>query len=191
MFCFWSILQIWIILIGFRDTNDFVNLGICKHEFKFTYRDYCRVTLKKWKSVSQDLLIWDWNFRKGNRETFQKMYTLYPLWGIVVKLGHFLLKDVATPQNGTFSPPHRKIIRSLNVNASTFQRRSWRNFKTLLHRTLVTFPGHILCEGKPRVSPWSARLKLQNSLFNFCPWALIMLLQLYSTNKISVSEAKS
>ena len=46
MFCFKSILQIWIILIGFRDTNDFVNLGICKHEFKFTYRGYCRSTLR-------------------------------------------------------------------------------------------------------------------------------------------------
>ena len=45
MFCFKSILQIWIILIGFRDTNDFVNLGICKHEFKFTCRGYCRFTL--------------------------------------------------------------------------------------------------------------------------------------------------
>ena len=44
MFCFKSILQIWIILIGFRDTNDFVNLGICKHEFKFTCRGYCRFT---------------------------------------------------------------------------------------------------------------------------------------------------
>ena len=31
MFCFGGILQIWIILIGFRDTNAFVNLGICKH----------------------------------------------------------------------------------------------------------------------------------------------------------------
>ena len=29
MFCFKSILQIWIILIGFRDTNDFANPGIC------------------------------------------------------------------------------------------------------------------------------------------------------------------
>ena len=38
-------LQIWIILLGFRDTNDFVNLGICKHEIKFTCRDYCRFTL--------------------------------------------------------------------------------------------------------------------------------------------------
>ena len=34
MFCFRSISQIWIILIGFRDTNDFVNLGICKHELR-------------------------------------------------------------------------------------------------------------------------------------------------------------
>ena len=45
MFCFKSILQIWVILIGFRDTNDFVNPGICKHEFKFTCRGYCRFTL--------------------------------------------------------------------------------------------------------------------------------------------------
>ena len=37
-------LQIWIILLGFRDTNDFVNLGICKHEIKFTCRGYCRFT---------------------------------------------------------------------------------------------------------------------------------------------------
>ena len=36
MFCSKSILEIWIILIGFRDSNDFVNLGICIHEFKFT-----------------------------------------------------------------------------------------------------------------------------------------------------------
>ena len=46
MFCFRSILQIWIILIGFGDTNDLVNLGICKHEFKFTCRGYCRFTLR-------------------------------------------------------------------------------------------------------------------------------------------------
>ena len=45
IFCFRSILQIWIILIGFRDTNDFVNIGICKHEFKFNCRGYCRFTL--------------------------------------------------------------------------------------------------------------------------------------------------
>ena len=45
MFYFESILQIWIILIGFRDTNDFVNFGICKHKFKFTCRGYCRLTL--------------------------------------------------------------------------------------------------------------------------------------------------
>ena len=36
VFCFRSILQIWIILIGFQDMKDFVNLGICKHDFKFT-----------------------------------------------------------------------------------------------------------------------------------------------------------
>ena len=38
-------LQIWIILLGFRDTNDLVNFSICKHEIKFTRRGYCRFTL--------------------------------------------------------------------------------------------------------------------------------------------------
>ena len=38
-------LQIWIILLGFGDTNDFGNFGICKHEIKFTCRGYCRFTL--------------------------------------------------------------------------------------------------------------------------------------------------
>ena len=42
MFHFRSILQIWIILIGFRDKNDFVNFGICKYWFKFTCHGYCR-----------------------------------------------------------------------------------------------------------------------------------------------------
>ena len=46
MFCFRGILQIWIILIGFRDMNDLVNRSICKHEFKFTFRGYFRFTLK-------------------------------------------------------------------------------------------------------------------------------------------------
>ena len=46
MIYFESILQIWIILIGFRDANDCVNLGICKHEFKFTCCSYCRFTLR-------------------------------------------------------------------------------------------------------------------------------------------------
>ena len=54
MFCFRSILQIWIILIGFRDTNYFMNFGICKHEFKFTCRGYCRFTLN-----SQDVMVSD------------------------------------------------------------------------------------------------------------------------------------
>ena len=40
MCCFRSISQIWIILFGFRDTNDFVNLSICKHKLKFTCRGY-------------------------------------------------------------------------------------------------------------------------------------------------------
>ena len=35
MFCFRSILQIWIISIRFWDMNNFVNVGICKHDFKF------------------------------------------------------------------------------------------------------------------------------------------------------------
>ena len=30
MFCFRSILQIWMMSLGFRDTNDFVSLSICK-----------------------------------------------------------------------------------------------------------------------------------------------------------------
>ena len=30
MFYFRGFLQIWIILIGFRDANNFVNIGICK-----------------------------------------------------------------------------------------------------------------------------------------------------------------
>ena len=34
MFCFRSILQIWIILSGFLDTDDFVNLGICKQDVR-------------------------------------------------------------------------------------------------------------------------------------------------------------
>ena len=46
MFCFRSILQISIILIGFRDTNYFMNLGISKHELKFTCHGYYRFTLK-------------------------------------------------------------------------------------------------------------------------------------------------
>ena len=32
--------------MGFKDTNDFVNLGICKHDFKFTCRGYSRFTLR-------------------------------------------------------------------------------------------------------------------------------------------------
>ena len=46
MFCFRSILQISIILIGFQDTYDSANLSIYKHEFKFTCRGYCRFTLR-------------------------------------------------------------------------------------------------------------------------------------------------
>ena len=66
MFCFRSILQIWIILIGF---NDFVDLGICKHEVKFTCSSYWRFTLttkitvqlsncvKSWLAISKDIEI--------------------------------------------------------------------------------------------------------------------------------------
>ena len=38
MFYLRSILQIWIIFIGFWDMNNFGNLSICKHDFKFTSR---------------------------------------------------------------------------------------------------------------------------------------------------------
>ena len=58
MFCFKNILQIWIILIGFRDTNDFVNLGICKHEFKFTCRGYCRFTSVRIQTEVVDFQGW-------------------------------------------------------------------------------------------------------------------------------------
>ena len=34
----------WIIFIRFRDTNEFENLAICKHELKFTCCGYCRFT---------------------------------------------------------------------------------------------------------------------------------------------------
>ena len=57
MFCFKSILQIWITLIGFRDTIEFVNLGICKHEFKFTCRGYCRFTLTTHISSGFETLV--------------------------------------------------------------------------------------------------------------------------------------
>ena len=77
MFCFKSILQIWIILIGFRDTNDFVNPGICKHEFKFTCRGYCRFTLntecirKKLEKSSGDIKFNLMTFEKEDRlQTF-------------------------------------------------------------------------------------------------------------------------
>ena len=58
MFYFESILQIWIILIGFRDTNEFVNLGICKHEFKFTCRGYCRFTLRSRSRIAETVDAW-------------------------------------------------------------------------------------------------------------------------------------
>ena len=45
MFSFRGILQICIILISFRDTNDLVNLGICKFEFKLTCSGRFTLTL--------------------------------------------------------------------------------------------------------------------------------------------------
>ena len=58
MYCFRSILQISATLIGFRNTNDFVNLGVCKHEFKLTCRGYCRFTLKG-NEMFLKSLTWD------------------------------------------------------------------------------------------------------------------------------------
>ena len=68
MYCFRTILQIWIILIGFWDTNDFVNLRICKHEFEFTAAVYYFVPIATkikmivyyWKSKS-DVQTTIWN----------------------------------------------------------------------------------------------------------------------------------
>ena len=83
MFCFRSILQIWIILIGFRDTNYFMNLGICKHEFKFTCRGYFRFTLTttllmsmqgRFSPISEDLTqnhVW---CRLKNLAFFQEFF---------------------------------------------------------------------------------------------------------------------
>ena len=45
MFCLKYILQLQNISIGFRDTRDSENSGICKHEPLFTYCGYCRFTL--------------------------------------------------------------------------------------------------------------------------------------------------
>ena len=76
MFCFKSVLQIWIILIGFRDTNDFVNLGICKHEFKFTCRDYCRFTL-----ISQRFEAYKLNWLILIVFCLQRKFIFYNIWG--------------------------------------------------------------------------------------------------------------
>ena len=48
-------LQIWINLLDFRDTNDFVNFGICKLEFKFTCHGYCRFTLSDCQNAFSSL----------------------------------------------------------------------------------------------------------------------------------------
>ena len=45
----------WINLLDFRDTNDFVNFGICKHEFKFTCRGYYRFTLNDCQNALSSL----------------------------------------------------------------------------------------------------------------------------------------
>ena len=67
MFCFKSILQIWIILIGFRDTNDFVNPGIYKHEFKFTCRGYCRFTSTIEQHACDHVLNKQYKYANKNR----------------------------------------------------------------------------------------------------------------------------
>ena len=58
MFCFKSILQIWIIFDGFRDINDFVNVGICKHDFKFTSWNFLSSSTHlrlDWKKTNDNL----------------------------------------------------------------------------------------------------------------------------------------
>ena len=80
MFCFKSILQIWIILIGFRDTNDFVNPGICKHEFKFTCSGYCRFTLNyRWQQFT--IIV-------GSIQAPSKAFLLFFLLSDWLKLNH-------------------------------------------------------------------------------------------------------
>ena len=46
LFCFRGTLQIWIILIGFPDANNFVNVSICKGEFKFHLPRLLQIYLK-------------------------------------------------------------------------------------------------------------------------------------------------
>ena len=45
----------WIILIGFPNTNDFVNVSICKCDFKFTCHGYCRFTSSCCNTVIQSI----------------------------------------------------------------------------------------------------------------------------------------
>ena len=92
MFYFESILQIWIILIGFRETNDFVNLGICKHEFKFTSRGYCRFTL-----TGDRVCI----LNRTNKLSFLLVQDSFFLWQLFSARQFFLWRQVLS-QN-TFS----------------------------------------------------------------------------------------
>ena len=55
----------WIILIGFPNTNDFANVGICKCEFKFTCHGYCRFNLKLMYDDSEKTVM-----DPGHREVF-------------------------------------------------------------------------------------------------------------------------
>ena len=75
MFCFRGILQMSIILIGFPNTNDFVNIGNCKFEIKFTCHNYYRLTssscmmtekIQKWIMDIEKFLT----YIELNRETF-------------------------------------------------------------------------------------------------------------------------
>ena len=131
MFCFKSILQIWIIVIRFRDTNDFVNLGICKHEFKFTCRGYCRFTLMRYSTLKSFSFMFcqrfDWNFKHVSCHSY------------------FLIGNVIQNVNsGEFS----------NVN-NEFNVRNARNWKfsfifssylifVAFHRPLTIFPGTLV-----------------------------------------------
>ena len=79
VFCFKSILQIWIILIGFRDTNDFVNPGICKHEFKLTCSGYCRFTLSFGVNAVLDQLNVRDTYNLSRNDAYMRQLTLEQL----------------------------------------------------------------------------------------------------------------
>ena len=68
----------WIIFIGFPDTNDFVNVGICKCEFKFTCHGYCGFT-SSCRMMIEKIQKWIMNIEKfltdlkSNTETLGHM----------------------------------------------------------------------------------------------------------------------